>query len=96
VLGELVRPEVRGLRLVEEEVDRTHGVEDTGGPDPRITTIEWGGALTGEANSQRSAERCVFVVEMLLANQVCGRRDRRHPLTQRRWHRSVVGTRGNV
>jgi len=36
------------------------------------------------------------VVELLLANQVCDRRDRCNALTQGKWHRPIVVTREDI
>lgn len=82
--------QVRGLRLVEEKVDPAHRVYDASGPDPRISTIERRRALARQTNDEYSAERRVLVVEVLVANRVCDSRDRRHALTQHKWHRPVV------
>ncbi len=53
-------------------------------------------AFTRKANSERSADRGVLVIEVLLADQINDCRDRRHALTQPTWHRPNVVLRHDI
>jgi hypothetical protein len=78
------------LQAIEDEVRASDGVEDTGSPDPRLTSDERRRSLARKLRDQLPTERGVFGVEPLGTELIRERRDLLDHMPESGWNARIL------